>query len=44
MSVVVVMTMTVIMTMIVAAVLVTRSHYTCYRIAKFLDSRLESCL
>ena len=41
MSVVVVMT--VIMAMIVAAVLVTRSHYTCYRIAKFLDSRLESC-
>ena len=39
-----VMSMAVSMTMIVAAVLMTRSHYTCYRIAKFLDSCLESSL
>ena len=40
----VVMAMSVLVTMVVTAVLMTRSHYTCYRIAKLLDSCLECSL
>ena len=39
----VVVAMSVVVTMIVAAILVARCHYSCNRVSELLDSCLESC-